>query len=202
MAHRGGMLLVVAALMLPWVSAPAIADDAPAWEVDPSTSRVGFVARQAGSPVPGRFEQFSAAIRFDPDALDAGAIRVEIVIASVTTENAERDDAIRSKDLFDIAAWPTALFEAREFSRTGEDGGDVAHGQLTLRDVTRAVDLPFILTIVPHPETPDFLLARVVGALEILRIDYGVGQGLWRDTSMVGNEVTIEIDLTATRPLQ
>jgi hypothetical protein len=41
-----------------------------------------------------------------------------------------------------------------------------------------------------------------VGALDILRIDYGVGKGPWRDTSMVANEVTIEIDLTATRPLQ
>lgn len=201
MARGSAIFLAVAALtILTALGSPALAADAPAWEVDPSASRVGFVARQAGSDVPGRFAEFSAAIRFDPDALGAGAVRVEIGIASVTTENAERDDVIRSPDMFDVAAWPTALFEADRFSRAGEDGSYVAHGRLTLRDVTRAVDLPFTLAIVPDPDAPGRLLARVVGAFEIRRIDYGIGQGPWRDTSMVANEVIIEIDLAATRP--
>jgi polyisoprenoid-binding protein YceI len=194
------IMFAAAALTLMGHFPSAYAGVTSVWEVDLSVSRVGFVARQTGSPVPGRFEQFSADIRFDPNALDTSAIRVEIVIASVATENAERDDVIRSKEMFDTATWPTALFEADSFDRTDENGSYIAHGRLTLRDVTRDVDLPFTLTIVPHPDTPDLLLARVAGALDILRIDYGVGQGPWRDTSMVANEVTIEIEIAATQP--
>ncbi len=138
MTSRFTYLFVAAALTLPWVSVPAFADDVPALAVDHSASRVEFVARQASSSVPGDFKESSAAIHFDPNALDVNSVRVEIVIASVTPENAERDDTIRSKDLFDSATWPTALFEADEFSRSDADSGHLAHGRLAPRDVSPA----------------------------------------------------------------
>ena len=122
-----------------------------------------------------------------------------IDVGSINSDSRDRDQVIRSKDLFDVATWPTALFEAPRFDHQG-DGLYEAHGQLTMRDVTRDVVLPFQLTIEDHPDDAARLRAHAVGELSVLRLDYGVGQGQWQDTSVVADDVLIKIDIIATRP--
>ena len=188
-------LAVIAALTTP--VAPALAE-APDWSVE-NGSRVGFIATQGGAPVEGVFEDFVAEIRFDPEALDQSGVTVSIEIASVNSESKDRDDTIRSASLFDVATWPQARFEAQGFTRK-DDGGYEAAGRLTMRDVTKDVVLPFTLEIAQDGDQPGQLRAAAKGELKVQRLDYGVGQGLWTDTSVVGNEVVIFIDIQATRP--
>jgi polyisoprenoid-binding protein YceI len=176
----------------------AAADEAPRWIVQPE-STVGFTAFQAGAPVEGLFERFEAEIRFDPAALEASRVAVLIDVASVNSQSQERDDTIRSAELFDVGTWPTARFEIARFSDKGE-GAYVAEGSLTLRDVRREVVLPFALAIEEDPDDPAALRARARGELAVKRLDYGVGQGLWTDTSVVADEVVIRIDILAKRP--
>jgi len=189
-----GLISLCALLLLGAGTAAA----APGWTVE-EDSNVGFVARQAGADVEGRFETFAAEIVFDPAQLDGSRVAVEIDIDSVNSESSDRDQTIRSEALFDVATWPTARFEAERFEQTG-DNLYAAHGQLTMRDVTREVVLPFELTITDHPSEADTLQARAAGELTVLRLDYGVGQGLWQDTSVVANEVVIRIEIIARRP--
>lgn len=193
------VLAVIAALvsagMSAGASAPAEASD---WAVQDG-SRVGFIATQGGAPVEGVFETFEAEIRFDPEALDRSRVAVTIDIASVNSDSKDRDDTIRSASLFDVATWPRARFEAEGFKRNGASGYEAA-GRLTMRDVTKDVVLPFTLEIAPDPDQPGQLRAVAKGELKVQRLDYGVGQGLWTDTSVVGNEVVIFIDIRATRP--
>ncbi len=176
---------------------PAAAE-APLWKVE-ADSAVIFIARQSGAPVEGRFEKFDAEIRFDAENLEASAVAVDIDIASVNSESRDRDQVIRSPDLFDAATWPTARFEAPRFVHAGGDSYE-AQGSLTMRDVTRDVVLPFELKIEDHPDDPALLRARAVGELTIKRLDYGVGQGQWTDTSVVPDEVAIRIEITASSP--
>ncbi len=185
------------AALLSLIVWPAVAETA-LWTVE-ADSQVIFIARQSGAPVEGRFETFSAEIRFDAEDLEASAVAVEIDIASVNSESSDRDQVIRSADLFDAATWPTARFEAPRFVHTGGDGYE-AQGSLTMRDVTRDVVLPFDLTIEDHPDDAALLRARAVGELTIKRLNYGVGQGQWKDTSVVPDEVVIRIEITASRP--
>jgi len=172
--------------------------ETPQWIVEEG-STVGFVARQSGAPVEGRFERFEATIAFDPAAPQGGRVEVVIDVASVNSESKDRDATIRSADLFDVAQFPTARFAAERFTAAG-DGAYEAHATLTLRDVTREVVLPFSLAVEPHPDDPAALRAHAVGSLEVARLDYGVGQGVWQDTSMVADAVTIAIDILARRP--
>ena len=188
-------LAAIAALI--FAGGPAWAE-APSWTVQDS-SRVGFIATQGGAPVEGVFETFEAEIRFDPQALDQSRVTVTIDIASVNSESKDRDDTIRSASLFDVATWPNARFEAEGFTQNG-DGGYEAAGRLTMRDVTKAVVLPFTLEVTPDSDRPGQLRAAAKGKLTVQRLDYGIGQGLWTDTSVVGNEVVIFIDIQATRP--
>lgn len=197
MRRRLGAFLLILAL-----AGPATAGDASRWIVE-SGSKVGFVALQAGAPVEGVFERFEAEILFGPAALVVSWVQVTIEVASVNSESADRDSTIRSASLFDVETWPTARFEAKRFEavRMESDGSGTfrALGSLTLRDVTREVALPFKLSFEDHPEETGSLRAHAVGEVTISRLDYGIGQGLWTDTSVVADEVVIVIDILAKR---
>ncbi|MDJ0609648.1 MAG: YceI family protein [Kiloniellales bacterium] len=188
------LLFLLCILCLPAAAQP------PAWTVEVG-SRVGYIAKQSGAEVDGVFEVFDAEIAFAPEDLAASRVAVTIEIASVNSQSRERDDAIKGKGLFNAITWPTARFEAAEFAHKGGDLYE-ARGRLTLRDQTRPVVLPFTLAIAPHPERDGALLAQAKGELEISRLDYGVGQGMWQDTSVVADEVRIFIDIRATRPAE
>lgn len=170
---------------------PAAAQTAPLWTVDPARSRLGFEFEQSGSRYAGRFARWAAEIAFDPDDLAHSTIAVTVELASVDTGADDRDGLLRSAPLFDVAEFPQGLFLADEIVAAGP-GRYEASGQLTLRDVTRDVVLPFALTI--HGTH-----AEAEGRLEIRRLDYGIGQGQWRDTSMVADPVAVVFELSATR---
>ena len=147
-------------------------------------SRLGFVANQAGADFEGRFEEFSAVIEFDADSLEHGRFLVEVTLDSVATENDERDDILRSPDLFDVDRWPKSVFQASAFEHLGENRYS-AKGELKIRDVSNALSLPFEFTL-----EGDETRARLEGSVELNRLDYGVGQGEWQDTTWVADKVT------------
>ena len=168
---------------------PALA--APQWRVDPEASRLAFSATQMGGAFEGTFRRFDADIRFDPDDLAASRVVVTVHMGSVDTRMADRDAQIRGPGFFDVARYPTARFATTGFAAAG-DGRYVARAELTIRDVTRPVELPFTLAI-------DGATATVTGSLSLMRLDHGVGQGEWQDTKTVGNEVVVTVALRATR---
>lgn len=177
------------------LSAPAWAQ-APEWTVDHEASRVGFVAQQSGNPVPGEFERFEATIRFDREQLDSSSVDVRIDVQSVATGSMDRDQTIQSPDLFHAEDYPNARFQADAFRH---EGGQqyVAEGELTMRGQTHPVELPFTLEVTQNDGTRN---AVADGEVTVQRLRWGIGQGQWQDTSMVPNEVVIQIELHASRP--
>jgi polyisoprenoid-binding protein YceI len=188
-----GLSLAAPALL---AAAPASAA-APEWSVIQEESRVGFVAQQSGDPVPGEFKSFDAAIHFAKDQLASSRVDVTIRVGSVDAGSTERNQTITSPDLFHAAKHPTARFQADSFKPSDEPGRYIADGELTMRGTTHPVALPFDLDITEENGT---LRAVAEGAVTVKRLRWGIGQGQWEDTSMVPNEVRIEIDITATRP--
>ncbi len=184
-------LLKPLALLLAVAASPAAAQEAPRWSVDHETSELAFLFTQSGSEYEGVFQAWTADIAFDPENLAGSAIAVTIDMASAETGSDDRDQLLRTAPLFDVEAYPEGRFESDEIVETGE-GAYEARGRLTLRDVTRDVALPFTLTI-------DEGVAEAEGRLDIERLDYGVGQGQWADTSMVADPVAIRFEIRADR---
>jgi polyisoprenoid-binding protein YceI len=183
----------VAALAALALAAPASA--AETWTIE-NGSAIRFTAYQEGAPVDGGFDRFSGEIVFDPDDLAASRVRVEIDTASVATGHKDRDATLRSSALFDVETWPSAVFVSDRLLHRGGDRYEV-QGQLTIRDVTRDVVLPFELTIDPDGGRQR---AHASGELTISRLDYGIGQGEWASTRTVGEEVVIRIEIAASAP--
>jgi polyisoprenoid-binding protein YceI len=163
---------------------------ATSWKPQLPRSEIRFEAIQEGAAFTGKFERFDARIRFDPAQLAASSIEVRIDLASVDTADSERDDTLRGDDFFAVGRWPAAQFTAHEFV-LNRDGSYTAQGRLTLRDVTRAVPITF-----RFERNAD--AATLVGAAKVNRLDFGVGQGDWRDTESLGNEVRVRYSLTLT----
>lgn len=161
------------------------------WTMQPKQSRLIFVGTQAGAAFEGVFEKFTADIKFDPQDLPGSRFDVRIDMTSVNSQDGERDDTIKSADLFNVKRWPTARYVAEKFVAQGAGkaaGKFSATGKLTLRDVTR--DVPIVFTF----ENKDGN-AWLKGSATLKRLDFGVGQGEWKDTESVANEVKIRFEL-------
>ena len=179
-----GLLLLAAA-----GAAPAATE----WVTDPTRSRLVFTAVQAGGEFDGRFQRFRPAIRFDPGELSSGRFDVVIETGSADTGDTDRDALLSGSDFFATDRWPTARFEATRFSAAGPSRYD-ANGLLTIRDVTRPVTVSFAFEVQTDGRT-----ARLSGSTVIQRLEFGVGQGEWRDTTWVGDDVKIRFELLLQR---
>lgn len=171
-----------------FAAAPARAAE---WALDPAASRLGFSGTQAGAPFTGRFRRFTAEIRFDPAAPEAGRVVVLVDLASAETGDAQRDGALPQPEWFDAKTNPQARFEATRFVARGGDAYE-ASGSLTIRGVRQDVALPFRLAV-----TGD--TARATGRLDLVRTAFGVGQGPWASGQWVALEVGVDLDVTARR---
>ncbi|MFI4951347.1 MAG: YceI family protein, partial [Caulobacterales bacterium] len=166
------------------------AADPVAWKVSPG-SALTFTTSWSGDAVQGRFDKWKADILFAPEALDRSKVTVSIDTSSAQTGDAQRDASLPAPDWFDTATHPKAVFTATKFQKTGEDRY-VAHGSLSLRGVTRPVDLPFRLKITGDK-------AQMSGDASLDRTAFGVGQGEFTATDQVPAKVAVHVQLTATR---
>ena len=157
------------------------------WSMQPKESQLTFVGTQAGAPFEGKFEKFTADIKFDPKDLAGSRFDVKIDIASVNTRDGERDDTLKSADLFAVKQYPTAQYVAEKFTDKGK-GQYAATGKLTLRNVTKDVPIEFTFE---EQATGGWLK----GSASLKRLDFGVGQGDWKDTETVANEVKVKFAL-------
>jgi polyisoprenoid-binding protein YceI len=161
----------------------SVAFAATQWTLQPKESKLTFVGTQAGAEFEGAFRRFTADIRFDPQDLAGARFDVKIETDSVDSKDSERDDTIKSDDLFAVKQFPTAHYVADKFAARGGNKFS-GTGKLTLRNVTR--DVPIEFTFEQKGGS-----AWLQGSAQLKRLDFGVGQGDWKDTENVGNEVKV-----------
>jgi len=188
-SRRAGILVLLAALAL----GPAAQDAAAvamAWTVDPAHSQLTFHPRLAGGEFAGRFERFDATIRFDPADLAHSSLLVVVDLLGARTGDTDRDTALQGGDFFQTTRWPRGTFTSTGIKSLG-GGRFEATGKLTLRDVTRDVRVQFRF----DPAAPSGGAARMIGASNLRRLEFGVGQGDWRSTEWLDDGVRVEFDL-------
>jgi polyisoprenoid-binding protein YceI len=174
----------------------ASAADAARWTAHPDKSRLSFTAIQEGAEFSGVFNDFSAGFEFDPADPDGGSINATIRLASVDTQYRERDEYLAQKEWFHVDLWPEAIYTVESFRRLSESEY-VADGLLTLRDVSKNVRLKFTLLVDELGEN-----AVMTGSASFNRLDFGVGQGDWKDTSWVGDPIKVKIELQLLRSFE
>ena len=150
-------------------------------------SEITFVSRQMGVPVTGRFTRFDAQIALDPRRPETGRVAFTIPVASATIGVRETDAELPKPAWFDAAKHPSASFESTAIKALGEGRFEVA-GKLAIKGAARDVVVPVALA----QAGPRSI---ATGAFTIKRLDFGIGEGEWSDTSIVANDVQVRFKL-------
>jgi polyisoprenoid-binding protein YceI len=190
MRHSISRLLAIACLL---VASPTCAAD---WKIIPAKSRLGFEGTMAGVAFEGRFLRWEGRISFDPAQSDRGGAVVTIDMSSAETGDRQKDAALPQSDWFDAKTFPKATFEAQSF-RGNSGNAYEAIGTLTIRDVKKPVVMPTTIEVTGTT-------LHATGHLDLVRSDYGVGQGAWTSDQWVALNVGVTFEVTcelASAPL-
>ena len=171
------------------------------WSIDPSHSELGFKARHAMvDNVYGRFNEFSGTITIDPDDPSRSSAEVEIEAASIDTKNADRDNHLRTGDFFEIEKHPRITFRSTRVEAGDDEGEFKLRGELTIRGVTREVELDIEFQGVatdPFGNTR----AGFVGETTVNRQDWGLtwNAPLEKGGFLVSDKVKLTLDVSAIK---
>ena len=161
------------------------------WTVDATKSTLGFSGSQSGEEFSGTFKKFEVQIKFEPDDPENGKIRVVIDMTSVDAGGSERNEALPGKEWFATKAFPNAVFKSRTIKKIGDNEYE-AIGDLTIKEVTRPLTLPFTLEIID-------VVAKANAQFAINRSDFGVGTGMWKSEDWVAHQVQVIIEINAVK---
>ena len=167
------------------------------WTIDPTHTEIAFTVRHLMSKVRGTFKTFEGSIVVADDLLSSSA-EATVDLSSVDTGTPQRDDHLRSSDFFDAATQPTMTFRSTSVRSDGE--GFVATGDLTVKGVTREVELAVELLGVG---TDPYGNERVglEATTQISRKDFGIDFNIPLDGGklLIGDAVTISLTVQAVR---
>jgi polyisoprenoid-binding protein YceI len=182
---------------------PSLAAAQPAtWTIDPGHSAAQFTVRHmVVSNVRGEFDGPSGTVAFDPKDIP-GTLKVQASIdaKTINTRNPDRDKDLRSSLFFDVDKFPRITFASKRAEAVGPGHFKVV-GDLTMHGVTKEVTLD---VEGPTQEIKDIWGGVRVGATATTKVDrreFGLlyNRVLEAGGAVVGNEVTITIDLEVTR---
>jgi polyisoprenoid-binding protein YceI len=170
------------------------------YDIDAAHSRIGFAAKHAMvTTVRGQFATFTADVHLDEDDVSKSTARIEIDAASISTGNADRDNHVRNSDFLEVETYPKITFVSTGAERKGDDEF-VLHGDLTIKDVTKAVSIDFEQTGAAQDPWGNFRVG-FEGKAKIDRTDWGVSFNapLGSGGLVISEKVTLEFDVAAVR---
>jgi polyisoprenoid-binding protein YceI len=166
------------------------------WNIDYKHSNIEFTARHMMfTKVRGRFDEFEGQINFDPSNPTNTTINVEIETASITTNDNDRDNHLRSADFLQVEEYPTMKFVSKRIEQKDKNHGTLI-GDLTIRDQTREVSLDveyFGLQTDPWGGTR----AVFSGSTTINRKDWGLTWNVALETGgfLVSDKLEINVEI-------
>lgn len=161
-----------------------------AQQIDYSRSQITFTSRQMNVPVEAKFNKFTAQVSFDPAKPEASKAAIEIDVASFDIGNDEINGEVQKKEWFDVKNFPRASFVSSSVRALGGGRYEV-RGPLAIKGRTHDITAPFSV------RTDAGGGSVFEGAFSIRRLQYNVGEGVWKHTDVVADEVQIRFRLHA-----
>jgi polyisoprenoid-binding protein YceI len=147
------------------------------------------------STVVGRFGNISGIITYDANDPSKSKVEATINTSTVNTDNAMRDGDLKDNYL-EVAKYPEMKFSSSKVEKHGEQW--VAVGSLTIKDVTKTVEIPFEVVKADTPMGPRL---GASATFKVNRNDYHVVKASVADNgSVVGTDITIELNVEADPP--
>ena len=156
----------------------------------PAQSEIGFVSRQMGVPVEGKFKTFNAQVAFDPAKPASSTMAFTVDTGSATLGVRETDVELPKAAWFNVAQFPEATFQSSRVKRLDTARFEVA-GKLTIKGVSSDVVVPVTLA-------QNGAITTATGSFPLQRLTFRIGEKEWSDTSMVADEVMVKFKIALT----
>jgi polyisoprenoid-binding protein YceI len=167
------------------------------YAVDPAHSNTGFEVRHMGiATVRGKFKQFQGTVdATGPAPKLAGTVEV----STVDTGEENRDGHLQSPDFFDAAQFPQISFEATS-AQTGTDGALKLAGEITIKGVTKPIELTGTLTEGgTDPWGKERIGFELEGAIDRREFGLDFNQTLPNGNLLLSNEIKLVISVSAVK---
>lgn len=173
------------------IAASACAADE--YKIDPAHSSAAFTVKHLMiSNVSGRFRDLSGTIVYDEQDPSRSSVTAVIKADSIWTDNDTRDKHLRSADFFEVEKFPEIRFQSTKVVKQGDQL--IATGNLTIKDVTKEVTLPFTIA---KAEARGKTRLGVESGTKINRYEYNVKYDPTGTT--VSKDVKIDLNLEAVK---
>jgi polyisoprenoid-binding protein YceI len=167
------------------------------WQIDPMHTQVEFSAKHFGMmTVRGHFREVATTGQIDPNNLAASSLEVTINVASLTTNNPQRDNDLRSSNFLELDKYPTITFRSTRIEPAGDNRYRLT-GDLTIKGITK----PVTLEVQQYGEINDPRMGHRVAYSaegEINRKDFGMEFDMFADNRLVVSheiKVFVEVEL-------
>jgi polyisoprenoid-binding protein YceI len=169
------------------------------WAVDPAHSTVGFSVKHLGiATVRGKFDEFEGTLEIGDNDESARAFGT-VKGVSVNTNDAGRDEHLRSADFFGVEQNPELRFESSRITQLDEDTFEI-EGDLTMNGITKPIRLTAAVQGTEiDPWGNERVGLEVTGQLN--RGDWGMtfNQALGSGNLLVGEKVRLNLDISAVK---
>ncbi len=159
------------------------------WTLDKSNSSLGFVVTHLMvSEVEGYFKTFDITLESSGNDFSGANVQLTANTNSISTNNENRDNDLKSDHFFDAAKYPTLEFKSTSFKKISDKQYKL-EGNLTMHGVTKPVELNVRFNgTIQHPMTKKTIAGfKVTGNLK--RSDFKIGMNL--PVAVVEDEVQI-----------
>ena len=148
-----------------------------------SESTLSFDYRQMGVPMEGNFSRFSAQIAFDPAQASTASARFDVDLNSIDVGYSDGNEEILKANWLNISEYPSAQFISSKITHLDGSKFEIK-GTLSIKGKTREVTVPLTITKTASSQVFN-------GSLQLNRLDFAIGEGIWADLSVVANQITI-----------
>ncbi|NYT86024.1 YceI family protein [Pollutimonas harenae] len=157
--------------------------------LDTDASSVTFGYSQMNVSMDGSFGKIKATeFNFDPQNPEAAKVTIEIALASIDAGYEEANAELEKDEWLALGQHPLATFTSKKVEAL--TNGYQVIGDLSIKGKTKEVTVPF--SFKEHGNTGVF-----EGSFTFHRADFGVGEGQWKDFSIVANDIAIKFNIVA-----
>ena len=171
------------------------------YDIDASHSSLEFATKHAMvTTVRGRFADFEGTLHLDGANPESSRAEVRIKVDSLDSRSEQRDTHLRSADFFDVETYPEITFKSTRAARGRKDDEYVLWGDLTIKDVTREVELN--LTFAGTSVDPwGGTRVGFEGVTTVNRKDWGLSWNVALETGgfLVSEKVKLTLDIAAVK---
>jgi len=167
-------------------AAPATPAAGKAFVIQPENSKVEFTGSKVTGKHDGGFKQFQGEVHVANGTVSHAKVTIDTT--SIYSDNERLTGHLKSPDFFDVAKFPTAVFETTSITAKGIDA--TVTGNLTLHGVTKQITFPARLDVKDDAVT-------VNAEFSINRMDFDIKYAGKAD-DLIREGVVLRLDVKAT----